>query len=198
VGDEHADMEKGTGCVKITPAHDFNDYEVGRRHALPMINILTFDGDIRESAEVYDTKGNESDVYSSDIPAEFQKLERFAARKAIVAAVDALGLLEEIKPHDLTVPYGDRGGVVIEPMLTDQWYVRADVLAKPAVEAVENGAFSSCRSSTKTCTSPGCAIFRTGVSPVSCGGVTVSRHGTTTKATSTLAAAKTKCVRKTT
>ncbi|EOK8986659.1 class I tRNA ligase family protein, partial [Escherichia coli] len=67
------------------------------------------------------------------------KLERFAARKAVVAAVDALGLLEEIKPHDLTVPYGDRGGVVIEPMLTDQWYVRADVLAKPAVEAVENG-----------------------------------------------------------
>ena len=132
-------MEKGTGCVKITPAHDFNDYEVGRRHQLPMINILTFDGDIRESAEVYDTKGNESDVYSSEIPAEFQKLERFAARKAVVAAVDALGLLEEIKPHDLTVPYGDRGGVVIEPMLTDQWYVRADVLAKPAVEAVENG-----------------------------------------------------------
>ncbi|WP_063740207.1 valine--tRNA ligase [Klebsiella pneumoniae] len=88
VGDEHADMEKGTGCVKITPAHDFNDYEVGRRHQLPMINILTFDGDIRESAEVYDTKGNESDVYSSEIPAEFQKLERFAARKAVVAAVD--------------------------------------------------------------------------------------------------------------
>lgn len=139
VGDEHADMEKGTGCVKITPAHDFNDYEVGRRHALPMINIFTFDGDIRETAEVYDTKGNESDVYSNEIPAEFQKLERFAARKAVVAAIDALGLLEEIKPHDLTVPYGDRGGVVIEPMLTDQWYVRADVLAKPAVEAVENG-----------------------------------------------------------
>lgn len=130
---------KNAGCVKITPAHDFNDYEVGKRHALPMINILTFDGDIRESAQVFDTKGNESDVYSSEIPAEFQKLERFAARKAVVAAVDALGLLEEIKPHDLTVPYGDRGGVVIEPMLTDQWYVRADVLAKPAVEAVENG-----------------------------------------------------------
>ncbi len=72
VGDEHADMEKGTGCVKITPAHDFNDYEVGKRHALPMINILTFDGDIRESAQVFDTKGNESDVYSSEIPAEFQ------------------------------------------------------------------------------------------------------------------------------
>ncbi len=72
VGDEHADMEKGTGCVKITPAHDFNDYEVGKRHALPMINILTFDGDIRESAEVFDTKGEESNVYSSEIPAEFR------------------------------------------------------------------------------------------------------------------------------
>ncbi len=93
--------------MKITPAHDFNDYEVGRRHQLPMINI-SLDGDIRESAEVYDTKGNESDVYSSEIPAEFQKLERFAARKAVVAAVDALGLLEEIKPHDLTVPRRSR------------------------------------------------------------------------------------------
>ncbi|MEI2265427.1 valine--tRNA ligase [Erwinia sp. CGal63] len=139
VGDEHADMEKGTGCVKITPAHDFNDYEVGRRHRLPMINILTFDGDIREEAQVYDTNGEESDVYPADIPAEFRKLERFAARKAIVAAVDALGLLDEIKPHDLTVPYGDRGGVVIEPMLTDQWYVRTAPLAKVAVEAVEQG-----------------------------------------------------------
>ena len=190
VGDEHADMEKGTGCVKITPAHDFNDYEVGRRHQLPMINILTFDGDIRESAEVYDTKGNESDVYSSDIPAEFQKLERFAARKAIVAAVDALGLLEEIKPHDLTVPYGDRGGVVIEPMLTDQWYVRADVLAKPAVEAVENGSIQFVPKQYENMYFSGCAIFRTGVFPVSCGGVTVSRRGTTTKAMSTLAAPK--------
>ena len=139
VGDEHADMEKGTGCVKITPAHDFNDYEVGRRHQLPMINILTFDGDIRELAQVYDCNGEESEVYSAAIPAEFQKLERFAARKAIVAAVDALGLLEEVKPHDLTVPYGDRGGVVIEPMLTDQWYVRTAPLAKVAVEAVEQG-----------------------------------------------------------
>ncbi|QEW30690.1 valine--tRNA ligase [Erwinia billingiae] len=139
VGDDHADMEKGTGCVKITPAHDFNDYEVGRRHQLPMINILTFDGDIRELAQVYDCNGEESDVYSAAIPAEFQNLERFAARKAIVAAVDALGLLEEVKPHDLTVPYGDRGGVVIEPMLTDQWYVRTAPLAKVAVEAVEQG-----------------------------------------------------------
>ncbi|ADP11226.1 valyl-tRNA synthetase [Erwinia sp. Ejp617] len=139
VGDEHADMEKGTGCVKITPAHDFNDYEVGRRHRLPMINILTFDGDIRDSAQVYDTNGEESDVCDPTIPAEFRGLERFAARKAVVAAIDALGLLDEIKPHDLTVPYGDRGGVVIEPMLTDQWYVRTAPLAKVAVEAVEQG-----------------------------------------------------------
>ncbi|WP_233977808.1 valine--tRNA ligase [Pectobacterium versatile] len=139
VGDEHADMEKGTGCVKITPAHDFNDYEVGKRHQLPMVNILTFDGDIRQSAEIFDTNGEASTAYSSDIPEAFQGLERFAARKALVAAFDELGLLEEIKAHDLTVPYGDRGGVVIEPMLTDQWYVRAAVLAKPAVEAVEDG-----------------------------------------------------------
>ncbi|QWT39173.1 valine--tRNA ligase [Dickeya dadantii] len=139
VGDEHADMEKGTGCVKITPAHDFNDYEVGKRHQLPMINILTFDGDIRQEAEVFSTNGEASTAYSSDIPEAFRGLERFAARKAIVAAFDELGLLEEIKAHDLTVPYGDRGGVVIEPMLTDQWYVRAGVLAKPAVEAVEDG-----------------------------------------------------------
>lgn len=196
VGDEHADMEKGTGCVKITPAHDFNDYEVGKRHALPMINILTFDGDIRESARVFDTKGNESDVYSSEIPAEFQKLERFAARKAVVAAVDALGLLEEIKPHDLTVPYGDRGGVVIEPMLTDQWYVRADVPAKPAVEAVENGDIQFVPKQYENMYFSGCAIFRTGVSLVSCGGVTVSRHGMTKRVTFMLAATKTKCVKK--
>ncbi|RYC46937.1 valine--tRNA ligase [Pectobacterium zantedeschiae] len=139
VGDEHADMEKGTGCVKITPAHDFNDYEVGKRHQLTMVNILTFDGDIRQSAEIFDTNGEASTAYSSEIPEAFQGLERFAARKALVAAFDELGLLEEIKAHDLTVPYGDRGGVVIEPMLTDQWYVRAAVLAKPAVEAVEDG-----------------------------------------------------------
>ncbi|MDB6366837.1 valine--tRNA ligase [Photorhabdus bodei] len=139
IGDEHADMEKGTGCVKITPAHDFNDYEVGKRHALPMINIMTLDGNIRHKAEVFDTHGEISDTYSSDIPAEYQGIERFAARKAIVAEFERLGLLVEIKAHDLTVPYGDRGGVVIEPMLTDQWYVRTAPLAKVAIEAVENG-----------------------------------------------------------
>ncbi len=139
VGDDHADMEKGTGCVKITPAHDFNDYEVGKRHALPMINVLTFNAEIRAEAEVLDTNGEASDVYSAELPARYQGLERFAARKAIVAEFEQLGLLDEIKDHDLTVPYGDRGGVVIEPMLTDQWYVRVAPMAKTATEAVENG-----------------------------------------------------------
>jgi len=139
VGDEHADMEKGTGCVKITPAHDFNDYEVGKRNQLPMINVLTFDAAIRKEAEVFNTNGEPSDAYSTELPAEYAGMDRFEARKAIVAKFDELGLLDEIKDHDLTVPYGDRGGVVIEPMLTDQWYVRIADLAKPAIEAVENG-----------------------------------------------------------
>lgn len=139
VGDEHADMEKGTGCVKITPAHDFNDYEVGKRHQLPMLNIFTFDANIRDAAEVFNTNGEPSDAYSSDLPAKYQGMERFAARKAIVAEFEALGLLEEIKDHDLTIPYGDRGGVVIEPMLTDQWYVRTAPLAEVATKAVEDG-----------------------------------------------------------
>ncbi|MBL4630456.1 MAG: valine--tRNA ligase, partial [Paraglaciecola sp.] len=139
VGDEHADMEKGTGCVKITPAHDFNDYEVGKRQKLPMINILNFSGEIRQQAEIYDTNGEKSDAISSALPEEFQNLDRFAARRAIVAKFDELDLLEEVKDHDLTVPYGDRSGVVIEPMLTDQWYVRAAPLAKVAADAVTNG-----------------------------------------------------------
>jgi valyl-tRNA synthetase len=139
VGDEHADIEKGTGCVKITPAHDFNDYEVGKRHKMPMINILTFSGEIRQQAEIFDTNGEASDAVNSALPEEFQNLDRFAARKAIVAKFDEIGLLDEIKDHDLTVPFGDRSDVVIEPMLTDQWYVRAAPLAKVAADAVTNG-----------------------------------------------------------
>ncbi|AEY00647.1 valyl-tRNA synthetase [Oceanimonas sp. GK1] len=139
VGDDHADMEKGTGCVKITPAHDFNDYEVGKRHGLPMINVLTFDAAIRDEAEVFTTTGEPSNVYSAELPAAYHGLDRFEARSAVVAELETLGLLDSIKDHDLTVPYGDRGGVVIEPMLTDQWYVRAAPLAKVATEAVENG-----------------------------------------------------------
>jgi len=139
VGDEHADMEKGTGAVKVTPAHDFNDYEVGKRCGLPMINIFTFNADVRETAQVFNTDGSVNTDVEASIPEKYRGMERFAARKAIVADFEAAGLLQEIKDHDLTVPYGDRGGVVIEPMLTDQWYVDAKTLAKPAIEAVENG-----------------------------------------------------------
>lgn len=139
VADEHADMEKGTGCVKITPAHDFNDYEVGQRHQLPMINVLTINADIRKIAEVVNSDGSENHIIDSSIPEAFQGMERFAARRAIVEAFDKLELLAGIDEHELTIPYGDRGGVVIEPMLTDQWYVDAKTLAKPAIAAVENG-----------------------------------------------------------
>jgi valyl-tRNA synthetase len=139
VGDEHADMDKGTGCVKITPAHDFNDYEVGKRCELPMFNILTFTADIREEAQTFNSDGRVNDDLNGFIPEKYRGMERFAARRAIVSDFEELGLLVEIKENDMVIPYGDRGGVVIEPMLTDQWYVDAKTLAKPAIEAVENG-----------------------------------------------------------
>ena len=139
VADEHADMEKGTGCVKITPAHDFNDYEVGKRCQLPMINIMTLNGDIRDAAETFHHDGTPNDQIDTFIPENYRGKDRSAARKLIVADMNDQGLLEEIKDHELTVPYGDRSGVVIEPMLTDQWFVRAAPLAKPAIEAVEDG-----------------------------------------------------------
>jgi valyl-tRNA synthetase len=139
VGDDHADMEKGTGCVKITPAHDFNDNEVGKRHNLPLINIFDKNAAVLAVAEVYSSNGETSDVYSGEMPAEFVGLDRFDARKAIVEKFDQLGLLVAIKDHDLVAPYGDRSGVIIEPLLTDQWYVRVAPLAEPAVEAVKNG-----------------------------------------------------------
>ncbi|HKK29506.1 MAG TPA: valine--tRNA ligase [Alphaproteobacteria bacterium] len=122
VADDYADPETGSGAVKITPAHDFNDFEVGRRHDLEMINVLDRKGRINENA-----------------PTEYQGLDRFEARKKVVAAIEELGLLEKIEPHTHMVPYGDRGGVPIEPYLTEQWYVDAETLAKPAIEAVETG-----------------------------------------------------------
>jgi len=139
VADTHADMEKGTGAVKITPAHDFNDYAVGQRHQLDMVNIFTIDAHVREHAEVFDHTGTATDRIDSALPAAYVGLERFAARKQVVADMEAAGLLDEIKKHSLVVPYGDRGGVPIEPMLTDQWYVDAKTLAGPAIAAVENG-----------------------------------------------------------
>ncbi|WP_216782634.1 valine--tRNA ligase [Candidatus Profftia tarda] len=139
ISDQHADIGKGTGCVKITPAHDFNDYEVARRHALPMINILNFDGKIREKAEVFDTQGKKIEAYSADIPQEFCSMNRFELRRAVIRACEESDLLVQVQPHILTIPYGDRSGVVIEPMLTDQWYVRTEPLSKRAIEAVKKG-----------------------------------------------------------
>ncbi|ABY70079.1 valyl-tRNA synthetase [Actinobacillus pleuropneumoniae serovar 3 str. JL03] len=139
VADEYVDREFGTGVVKITPAHDFNDYEVGKRHGLPMVNVMTMNADIRAEAEIIGTDGKPLTTYEAKIPADYQGLERFAARKKVVADFEALGLLDEIKPHDLKVPYGDRGGVPIEPMLTDQWYVSVKPLAEVATKAVEDG-----------------------------------------------------------
>ncbi|SDD71636.1 valine--tRNA ligase [Rhodospira trueperi] len=122
VADEYADPEKGSGAVKITPAHDFNDFEVGRRCGLEMINVLDRDARLNENA-----------------PAEFQGLDRFEARARIVERMETLGLLEKVEPNPMTVPYGDRSGVVIEPWLTDQWFVDAAELAKEPVKAVEDG-----------------------------------------------------------
>jgi valyl-tRNA synthetase len=139
VADDHANMEKGTGCVKITPAHDFNDYEVGQRHKLPMVNILTMNADIRQTAECVNSDGSDNDTMDATLPEKYRGMERFAARREVVADMDALGFLEDIEENDMTIPYGDRGGVVIEPMLTNQWYVDAKKLAGPAIEAVEDG-----------------------------------------------------------
>ncbi|MGS0495859.1 valine--tRNA ligase [Pseudoalteromonas mariniglutinosa] len=138
VADEHADKDKGTGCVKITPAHDFNDNEVGKRHQLPMINIFDKDAAILSQGETYTFDGKELE-FDAPIPERLHGLDRFDARKAIVAEFEQLGLLEKIEDHALTVPYGDRSGVVIEPLLTDQWYVRVAPLAEPAKDAVKNG-----------------------------------------------------------
>ena len=122
IADDYVDPEFGTGCVKITPAHDFNDYDMGKRHNLPMINIFTIDANLNENA-----------------PEKYQGMERFDARKKIVEDLSEQGLLVKIDDHKLKVPRGDRSGVIVEPFLTDQWYVAVESLAKPAIEAVENG-----------------------------------------------------------
>jgi valyl-tRNA synthetase len=122
IADPHADPEKGTGAVKITPAHDFNDFEVGRRHDLPMVNVLDGHAALNENA-----------------PERFRGLDRYEARDAIVAELQGLGLLERIEEHTLMMPYGDRSGVVVEPWLMDQWFVDARTLAGPAITAVEQG-----------------------------------------------------------
>ncbi|MBX7200303.1 MAG: valine--tRNA ligase [Rhodospirillaceae bacterium] len=122
VADDYADPEKGTGAVKITPAHDFNDFGVGKRHKLAMINLFDQDAKLNENA-----------------PEKYRGMDRFKVRDAVVAELEGLGLLEKIETNVMQVPYGDRSGVVIEPWLTDQWYADAATLAKPCIEAVETG-----------------------------------------------------------
>ncbi|AWM79120.1 valine--tRNA ligase [Gammaproteobacteria bacterium ESL0073] len=139
IADEYVDPKFGTGCVKITPAHDFNDYEVGKRHHLTLINVLDANGAILKTAQAFNIDGSVRTDIDTVLPEVYAGLDRFDARKAIVADFEQQGLLEKIEDHALKVPRGDRSGVVIEPWLTDQWYVKASALAKPAIEAVEDG-----------------------------------------------------------
>jgi valyl-tRNA synthetase len=138
VADESADPEKGTGAVKITPAHDFNDFEVGRRHDLPLVNVLDVEGrlDLTDNAAFLDTVPASAAL---DETLALHGFDRFVARKKIVERLEALGLLDKIEPNTHSVPHGDRSGAVIEPYLTDQWYVDAKTLAQPAIEAVRAG-----------------------------------------------------------
>jgi len=122
IADDYVDPEFGTGCVKITPAHDFNDYEIGQRHDLPQYNVLNDNGAINDTA-----------------PARYRGMDRFDARKAVIDDLDALGLVEKIEDYTLKVPRGDRSGTIVEPYLTDQWYVKIQPLADPAIEAVKSG-----------------------------------------------------------
>ena len=122
VADEYSDPEKGSGAVKITPAHDFNDYEVGKRHDLPLVNIFDAKAQLNEN-----------------VPEQYRGLDRFAARKRVAADIETLGLLDKVEAHAHAVPHAQRGGAVVEPWLTDQWYVNAAELAKKAIAAVEDG-----------------------------------------------------------
>ncbi|MCP5432751.1 MAG: valine--tRNA ligase [Alphaproteobacteria bacterium] len=137
VADAYADPEQGSGAVKITPAHDFNDFEVGRRHALKAINVLAPDGTMLLQDNVDFFEGAEEEARAT--AATLHGRDRFAARKLVVEAMEKLGLLREVEPHTHPVPHGDRSSSVIEPYLTDQWYVDARKLAGPAIEAVERG-----------------------------------------------------------
>jgi valyl-tRNA synthetase len=135
IGDVYADPEKGTGAVKITPAHDFNDFEVGRRHNLPLINVLDVEGhlDLKDNAGFLDNVPPSAEL---DETLALHGFDRFAARKKIVERLEAAGLLDKIEPTTHVVPHGDRSGAVLEPFLTDQWYVDAKTLAQPAIKAV--------------------------------------------------------------
>lgn len=138
VADDYVESDFGTGCVKITPAHDFNDYELGRRHDMPLINIFDAHAHILPAMEVYpDLQTREPELETT--PEAYAGVERFVARKQLVAQATEEGWLDQIEDYALKAPRGDRSGVIVEPWLTDQWYVAVEQLAKPAIEAVEDG-----------------------------------------------------------
>lgn len=139
IADDYCDPEFGTGCVKITPAHDFNDYEVGKRHNLPLLNIFDKNATVLAAVQAFNLDGSVNENLDTSLPAQYAGLDRFVARKQMVADLDAQGLLVSVDDHALKVPKGDRSGTVIEPWLTDQWYVSTKPLAEPAIAAVEDG-----------------------------------------------------------
>jgi valyl-tRNA synthetase len=138
VGDDYADPEKGTGAVKITPAHDFNDFEVGKRHNLPQINVLDIEGKmaLRDNEAFGDRLPKSTELAETF---ELHGVDRFKARKVVIQRLENAGLMDKIEPHTHMVPHGDRSNVVIEPFLTDQWYVNAKALAVQAIAAVREG-----------------------------------------------------------
>ena len=122
IADEYVDQDFGSGCVKITPGHDFNDFEIGKKHSLDVINILTREASMNKS-----------------VPEKYIGLDRFKARKLIVQEMQGLDLVEKIEDYNLSVPRGDRSGAILEPFLTDQWFVKMEPLAEPAIRAVKEG-----------------------------------------------------------
>lgn len=138
VADDYVEKDFGTGCVKITPAHDFNDYDLGKRHNLPLINILNKNAEILAKFDWME-KAGAAVTQTLAAPEGYIGLERYAARKKLVAEAEADGWLEKIEPYTLKAPRGDRSGVIVEPLLTDQWYVKIAPLAEPAIEAVKDG-----------------------------------------------------------
>jgi valyl-tRNA synthetase len=138
IADDYVEKDFGTGCVKITPAHDFNDFEMGKRHNLPMINIFNLNAEVLSDFDFFEKAGAQI-TETIPAPAEYVGLERFAARKKLVLEATENGWLDKIEPYTLKAPKGDRSGVIVEPLLTDQWYVSMAELAKPAIDAVQNG-----------------------------------------------------------
>ncbi|AXN02034.1 Valyl-tRNA synthetase [Candidatus Purcelliella pentastirinorum] len=139
ISDIKAKIKKGSGCVKITPAHDFNDYKIAIKYNLPMINIFTYDGKILSNTNVFDSKGNPSTFYDNKIPKSFHNLDRYVARKKIIRKLKKNKLLKKKYQYNTYIPYNERNGAIIEPMLTNQWYIKMNKLTKLAINSVKNG-----------------------------------------------------------